>query len=67
MVGFLLSEVVLLLELIKSCELLLDALLSDCLLGLLIGDLSGGPSAFDAGLEHVHTITLRGYKIRMDE
>ena len=60
---FLLGTRQLLSEIVDAGELLFDSLLSDGLFGLFIRNLALSPPPLDARLQHVHTISVRGYSI----
>ena len=62
-IGFLLGLLVLLLEIVELSQPILNTLLSQNLLGLLIGDLSLGSSPLDSSFEHVHTIAFGCYRL----
>ena len=61
LVGLLLDNVELLLELVKLSKPSLNRLLSDAFFLFLVLDLLLGASALDASFQHVGTVALGGY------
>ena len=51
-------------EFIKSVDLLLHGNLSNGFFGFLIRNLSCGPSAFNAGLEHINAVALLSCRVK---